>query len=426
MLLRIASLIGKSIKRPTRSNKQLETRQRTSSKFVPSLNLQDLEDRVALTATPIKVPLELVDISKPGDTPTYKLGIMVGLGGAEPRLYEFDTGGKAFWAASSPYIQPTNWGDTKVLQQNSLHTTYSSGNQYTANLVSTKVALYDPVDLTVTNPIIETADPVRMGQITKFTSEKPGKQAEWYNDLKNGIPPLENHFYGDFGASLAPAKSDKGTYIFSILTQFKLPEGLKPGFIVHLGSLGKDSAPWLQIGLAETDIQSFDTQLKMNQYNCSLRSPVSGVPMYKEQITNADFKWDNPALPLPDPEQSQSYKNLGWTIDTGAPEVNVWQGNIVKVHKSFIIGHSKTGEFKPDREFMVHAQPVNSGGTPFDMKFTTGDKPCVNKVVASQHKKSKTGVNYVNTGLLTFVNYDVMFNPADGRVGFRTPQNSDG
>ena len=74
-----------------------------------------------------------------------------------------------------------------------------------------------------------------------------------------------------------------------------VPEGLTPGFIIHVGALGPDAQPYLQIGLTPDDLAGFDTTLNMNRYTGDLvrTFPVTGYPTYSQRVTNAGFSWQS-------------------------------------------------------------------------------------------------------------------------------------
>ncbi|MFM7593653.1 MAG: hypothetical protein ACKO85_17850, partial [Isosphaeraceae bacterium] len=258
--------------------------------FLPLMDGSRLEQREVPTATPIKIPLELVNI-KTKQNPEYKLGIYVGLGGGPPKLYEFDTGGKGFWAAYSTKNPNSGWGgDFTTVETKTLTNTYSSGNSYIADLVSTSVKLYGagengaaptPVDL----PALQN---VNVAQISKFTNTtKPATQVAWNKALKAGTPPLFGKFYGDFGAALAPVTSSGGTNIFSVLPQIQIP-GLDVGYTVHVGTFPGDHQPYLLIGV-DGSAPSGTTELAMNlntqpDTGTPAAFPGTGVPAYSEQV----------------------------------------------------------------------------------------------------------------------------------------------
>ena len=395
-------------------------------RFAPGGALRPLEERLCLSAAaPYKVPLELVNVAKPGSgAKEYKLGIYVGIGGGAPKLYEFDTGGKGFWAsyASNPRGGQW-WGAYRQTGVRNLNITYSSGNQFLATKVSGSVQLYREDSPGHYSMVVETVGDVDMAQIVRYTDLRDAKKAaRWNADLRKGAPPLERDFYGDFGASLEPIGATARGTIYSVLPQIPMPEGLTPGFIVHVGALGDGTQPYLQIGLTDQDLQAFDTTLPMNRDTQAgqTRYPVTGVPTYSEQVANADVSWRDPKTGL-----VQRYHDVGWTLDTGAPPVTVWQGSRISVHPSFLRKPSRSqgyavGAFKNGLAFEVHAAPLNPSTPEVRLSIDpTGSSPGVDAVQTSYHSTGTMGQNYVNTGILTFTRYDVMFDLRDGLVGFR-------
>ena len=415
MLLRRIFQRGQKNHRPVR-------RPRT---FSPRLGEVHLEERLVLSATPYKIPLELVNIGT-AKKPEYKLGIYVGLGGGPAKLYEFDTGGKGFWAAYSPTAGSKQWwGTTTVEETGTLSNTYSSGNSYTANLVSTTVSFYGADGHAPSSaPVVQT-NPVDLAQITNYmNSKKPAEVKAWTRSLKNDRPPLFKHFYGDFGAALTPVASGNQSNIFSILPQIPVPEGLDVGFIVHVGALGSSTQPWLQIGIDPTDTGHY-TQVQMN-LNANPTSatpanfPVTNVPAYSEQVANAKFELHDKKKGL-----KQTFSQIGWTIDTGAPRATIWQAqssqspNAVIVKKAFL-NKNNPSLIRDNVHLLVKAEPAVSGQANLVAELIVGNTPPKSKLGAGRHgSKGDTGANYVNTGIWTFTQYDVAFNLTQGKVGFK-------
>lgn len=75
------------------------------------------------------------------------------------------------------------------------------------------------------------------------------------------------------------------------------------------------------MGLTPEDLRSFDVTLPMNPYTGTAPPyyPITGVNAYSRRVANADFTWTDPKS-----GKSQAYKDVGWTIDAGAPAVTVW------------------------------------------------------------------------------------------------------
>ncbi|MDD2770138.1 MAG: hypothetical protein PHT19_15535 [Methylococcus sp.] len=410
--------------------------------FASSLTLLAAATSVAAyeSAEPCTVPLKLVNIGNE-QSPEYKLGIYVGLGGGRPMLYEFDTGGPGFWAA---YTQDQGgkpggrkgqwWGSFVTVQNDALSISYTSGNEYKANLVDTVVALYEPHGSGFAKQC-ESAVPIGVAQITEFADKKkPKKMRAWNKALATGKPPLFGHFYGDFGAALYPIMTaDKSAGVYSSLPQ--LPQsGLTNGFIVHVGPLGHSTRPTLQVGLTDEDMRSFSTQLPMNP-TCETAGgtpeapssscppypnfPVGNMPTYSEQITNANLSWEYGGS-----SNSQAFSSVGLTLDTGAPSTTIWQNDALYVEPQFIRQPQGTGpytgNFKSKADFKISTPGVD--GLAFT--FKTGQTKTVNQVAANVRKNDggPTWSGYMNTGLMFYTHYDVMFDLEHSVVGFRPVQ----
>jgi len=396
-----------------------------------------------LSVAPYYVPLQLVNVrAQPGDAgaspaaskgaarPENKLGIYVGLGGdSSPRLYEFDTGGAGFWAASDKR-SPRDlkwWGAHRVVGRKTLSISYSSGIQYTANKVKTSVELYQKDADGGFTKVVGTGQDVDMGQIVGYADAKNKAAVKaWDKALKAGAPPLQNWFYGDFGVSLSPAGTDAEDSIMSVLPQIPIPAGLTIGFIIHVGDPTQAwNQPSVQIGLTPEDLKSFDTTLKLNPYTGTAPRffPVTGVDAYSARVTTADFTWTDRKT-----GKSQTYDDLGWTIDTGASSVTVWQGPDVAVRRSFLHKASPSnglyvGRFKRDSTLRVRASSSRSDEPGVDLTVRNGSSRRVDdRMAASYHAIAAMGQNYVNTGFYTFTQYDVMYNLQEGTISFRTPQ----
>jgi hypothetical protein len=403
---------------------------RQARRFRPAMSPYRLEERAVPAVAPYIIPLELVNIKPPGTTPEYKLGIYVGLGGGSPKLYEFDTGGEGFWAAySGSDCDCQWWGPTKLKEQGTMNITYSSGNVYKANLVSTTVTLFAPgTNGQAPAPVVTTGE-VDLAQITRFTNNRtPGAARAWRNALKDGEAPLFGNFYGDFGASLQPIKSSKGTNIFSILPQIPMPAGLDVGFVVHVGAIDSKTQPYLQIGIDPSATSQNTSQVAMNVFKkdtTPVYFPVTNVPAYSEQVANANFELHDTNKNL-----KQTFSNIGWTIDTGAPTATIWQslsprGPGVNVNSGFLKQGRNKSEFLDNVELKITANSAIAGKPGLLAKARTGKPYPKIPLSAGRHTAtSAPGWNYVNTGLWTFTQFDISFNLSKGLVGFSSVNTS--
>ncbi len=390
-----------------------------------------------------QVPLKIVNI---GSTkyPSYKIGINVGLGGGSPRLYEFDTGGSAFWAAYNPELKPGIqwWGDTTQVSEGGMSIQYTSGNEYTANLVATKVALYPPSARKKTHPLCSTPDRVNVAQITNFTNTKnKDKSRQWVTRIKNNKGPLYRSFWGDFGAALHPSMSANGLNgAYTVLNQFQTGANHN-GFIVHIGNLSKPNKqrPYVQIGLNHEDLNSFPYQFKMNSLcpaadlpsaNCPSWSSFSNsaVNTFMEAQLNGDVTLNSKGgIP-----NSELLPEMGIIIDSGATFANIFQNpnciNNCTVPGSFIQSPRPVPDVTPTiyRGLLIEGHSaVITGKTlnnnEFKTTLTQSSHPLNSSIGANYSlKKHPTGgQGTMNTGILLYSSWDVMFDITSGIVGFR-------
>ncbi len=395
----------------------------------------------ALACEPCVVPLEFVNINAgTNKSAEWKLGVYVGLGGGPPQLYEFDTGGGGFWAAytSTPSRKKRQWwGDFTVLQADALTNKYSSGNEYTASLVNTTVALYRKKGDRFVS-LCETSAPTGVAQIEDFVdTKKPQNQAAWYQALANGTPPLFGNFYGDFGAALHPVLTTDGTAgVYSILPQLPFDD-LTNGFIVHVGPLGTGK-PTLTIGISEKARATFRTFLPMNETCVTANGtpgtpsgscpaypnfPINNVSVWSEQVTSANLSWEQTQNGR---KHRQDFSNVPLTLDTGAPATTIYQDETFFVQRRFISQPSGSaipysGDFKSRVKMMFEAATVFPGIRNLNFTIRTGNEATVNEVAAAAKTSNATGKanTYMNTGLMFYTHYDVMFDVENGVVGFR-------
>lgn len=390
------------------------------------------------------VPLKIVNIGSFG-APSYKIGINVGLGGGAPRLYELDTGGSGFWASYDGNLKPKAqwWGDSTLISQGTMSILYTSGNEYTANLVGTQVALFDPSSKKAESPLCTTPDTVQISQITTFSNSKSKSNVvqQWNQRLTHGKGPLYKHFWGDFGAALHPTMSSTGEQgVYTVLNQFQTGAEHN-GFILHIGDLTKPKKqkPFMQIGLNATDISSFPYQFPMNSQcpaigplppSCSPWSSYSNtaVNTFAEAQFNADVTL-NGTVGNPPPEL---LPGMGIIIDSGATLANIFQNpNCVSncmVPSSFIAKPKPEPGITPTiykGQFMKGYSATISGTTPengsFSTSLTQSSHPLNSSVQAnySANKAASGTGGVMNTGVLFYSSWDVMYDITAGIIGFR-------
>lgn len=347
------------------------------------------------------IPLAFVNAGT-DTSPTYKLGIWVGLGGGAPKLYEFDTGGVGFFAAQN--TTASSWwpaaGYTVVDPGQTFTATYSSGITYTAQLVTTQVAIYGS-----SNPASLVASVnTHVGQITDATTRNgtPGKALDWPAYQANpDNPPVWGNFYGDFGANLSPYQNPgpPAVTLNTILPQ--LPGNLSSGFIVSTGGYANPN-PTLQLGLTAADRASFPIQLPLLDPDPGQPFPNSGYPTYGFFQT-----WGYFSLALNGATQNASTEVI---LDTGAPSMTIRTGSSLTVDGAFLTSNGSA--LKNGAAFSL-----TSG--PWTLAFPAGNQASLTEITAAPSVNAQNLYGYINTGLNAFFAYDVMFDVERGVIGFR-------
>jgi hypothetical protein len=330
----------------------------------------------------LTIPLKVVQIPGVGT----KVGIEVSLGGGAPRMYTFDTGSSGFYAAYNPAWWPTYTptGGAPV------HQSYGSDLQLVANPVSTTIgiATREGVPISVTTAV---------GQITGASGTADG--IAWLDNVAAGKAPLYGMFYGDFGSGL---KALNG--MFAVLPQ--LPGNLSSGFAVQLGCNGTGLDPKVVVGLTEAIRSRVTAWVAMEKEDPnSPPFPNSNLPTYGQALFTGKF----------------SLAQAGTSYDFSVPAILDTGGGTTDIHQ-----HSPEVEV-PDALLDAGKNRVLSGaqfkvtapgiapGNGFDMAFLTGYTPTIDQVNVSQASGSKAEVNL---GLNPYFRYDVVFDVAQGKVGF--------
>jgi hypothetical protein len=357
---------------------------------------------IAFAQEPITVPLALVDIKSDASSPDYKLGIWVGIGGGAPQLYEFDTGGKGFWASyeQTADLNPgvNQWWGTFDDLHHDIHDTYSSGNTYHAKMVNSSVQIYGNVySPTTGNSVgslsVQSTGGVDFAQIESADKAgDPSFGANWNAAVKAGQPALQTQFFGDFGASLQ-VKAEGDKEIFSVLPQL-IPAGLTNGFIVSAGARGNTS-PQVQLGLAANDLASFPIQFDISGAN---QGQYDDINTFAETLFDAIVSWSVGG-------DSQIALNVPVVLDTGAPVTSVHEHDgVIEVDDSFVDG----------KDFIAGVSfSAVSNGWQF-LIDPTGDTANVDEIAV--HKEAE---GYINTGILAFNMYDVLFDLDHQILAFR-------
>jgi hypothetical protein len=342
----------------------------------------------------VNVPLHYRTIGSGGQ----KLGIYASVGGGTPQIFEFDTGGGGFFAAYATNDKSPWWGtgfDTTGLP---VTNTYDSGIQYQGAIITTAVSLY--ADHHSSTPLVTTDNGLRVGQMTNIINTNGATYWTPGGEATNGIPPIDQAFYGDFGMSLAYASNG----IVNLVAQLSFSNGITPGFRVR----AYGTNPYLQIGLTADDTNS--SSAFYFTMNTNTNAPAgatftnSGSLFYSEQVFNADMAISNAT--------TNFTTNLGITTDTGA-STTIHNANLGGVPDALYVTNNE-GKLHLVEGADFGLSGLTLGGTNVDFfDFVTA-----NNQVSIQDNNPSNTTFYLNTGIALFQQYDVVYNLQDGQIGF--------
>jgi autotransporter passenger strand-loop-strand repeat protein len=348
---------------------------------------------VAGNAQPIDIPLYLVPY---GDG--FKVGIEVSLNGGQTyEMEEFDTGASGFFST----YNAAWWSSYSTVSAKPVVMSYDSGNSYNAEVVSTDVTLQ------TTNGTPLSVDDVNVGLITLAEGKDFSPQA-WNAGLTSPVtaPPLDGAFYGDFGMGLG----DNGG-VEAVLAQ--LGDDLSNGFIISLGTAPYGSTGQigvLQLGLTQADIASFATSgtvLTMQGQNTLDRFPTSNEPTYAKTLGSGTITVTSGSAP-PFNEPST------FVYDTGAPTLNIHEGTVITSGGLSGFVTSSGSGLTPGSTVALSAPGATSSGDGWSYGYAVTSANAGTSAVLSQ----KSGPGYVNAGIGAFFGENVMFDLADGELGF--------
>lgn len=367
---------------------------------VPPLSLEGLQNSPTTAVIPLYLAPDYQ--TKDGDKVFcgYKVGINVVLTqsvpqtidgktvnvpvSSDPCLYEFDTGGKGFWA------QPIN-NNMTVIGTTTITTQYTSGIQYTAS----------PQAFTVSFPGSTpsvSVDDVTVALITESTK-----------DGSSYPIPIYQYFYGDFGVSLQPTSTDPS--ILTILSQLDSPYG--NGFIVYLEEYPKEPPQeptlwgYLFVGLTDEIRDCFNYTTSMNQPSETTWSSSGGasINVYSEALVNgvAEVGGSNPT------------DSIGVIFDTGTPGTVLYEGSQYPTN----FNDPKSGStFTLTVDMNIDGATSSSAVNIMDFA-SIGSRPGYNEVSLSD-KKEQTGTDFLgtcNTGLAPYFGNMIMYDIENGKIG---------
>jgi len=340
-----------------------------------------IPDGDIVAGSSIVIPLHIVPlVNKPEEQEGgYKIGIVASLTNPVDQaqttgnvMFEFDTGGQGFWA--DPYGQlPAPTGNDTI------SITYDSGIEYIAVPTPLTVAFPEAsatLGATVTVGLIKT--------------------------IVNRQFPIFGKFYGDFGAALQGFRND-GTgdpVLLTVLAQ--LPAPYNSGFIVDLGTFPGTipeaaSPPRLIVGLTDALRGLFPNQIAMTPAQPYACDPAAApIATYQEVLITADVTCGT----------KTGANDVGVVFDTGAPTTVLHPGTNLSADNQ-----PETGEpfaLMPTDDPSLAIISVTAGNVSGADLINCAQKPSPIDYPAG----------YVNTGLIPFFNYPIMFDLANGKIGF--------
>lgn len=365
------------------------------------LTLAELSLAQSEITSPVEIKLERVQLSGG----VYKYGIYAALGGSTtPQLYELDTGGTGFYPVfgpSAPYTTPA-WGTNYTLVQPGISMAYASDNVYYGNAVATTVALYsaDGSGGHEGSAAVISGPGIVVGQTTTITNTG-GKASS--GNWPSETPPVDQHFYGDFGLSLQYATNG----IMNVLSQLNYGTNAIPGFVIKLGNQDSDDAK-ISVGV-ETDFATrYPIQINIRGQDTNNLFPVASggtnaLPTYSGAVLSAIMTLSNATY--------GSYTNVDMPIvlDTGA------SGTLYVTNG---ISGGITNFFGPNSL---------DDGVDFDLVAEMTDGTNINlfsKMTGSGEGDFMLSVTYrsnftLNIGQYIFHEYEVAYNMQDGILGLR-------
>ncbi len=351
------------------------------------------------------IPLRFLPefFSPPPGSPTaspggVKYGIDVAIGNNPSQVYEFDTGGTAFFAGYNQAF----WTNVP-LTTTPANEQYNSGNYYDGVVANTVVTLGQG------KQTVSTAQPIGIGAIlTGGNATPPATTFDFTNPL---VPPVEGQFFGDFGASLAVNNGLTNPLL-------QLPGNLGTGFLVQLGPIGVP--PQLTVGVTDELRRQFPYAVPVIESPEGGTYPTSGYPVLDQfgfapaySVTRDGQTEDLGTQPPLNITCATSKPCLPTLIDSGAPTAGVRLGDDSQPFfatpdgKQLLPGTTFTATF-----------PTTQGRPALTWEFVAGDNSSVNEVRYQQTQKVGNPEN-VNVGLTLYNYYDVMFDVVEKTIWLR-------
>jgi hypothetical protein len=346
------------------------------------------------------IPLHYLPYTAPSGLVEDKYGIEVAIGNNPARMYEFDTGGPGFWAGYNP-----EWWQGVVPSANAalMENQYTSGNYFDGLATNAVLTLGSGSQKVSTGGAV---------QITAITAGGNSKTGEVFDFSTASKPPIEGHFFGDFGASFGISKPaggqiDPPVQVTNPLLQ--LPGNLSSGFVVQLGPLG--TSPRVVVGITDELRAQFPTAIPLTEIDGLLYPNPNGAAFRRQAYEQFAFSGQ---YTLARGGEQASLGTIQTLIDSGAPTMTIHYPDSTPPGPPFI------------RDGMVTSGTTFRGlfsdsmGVPlFDWNFVAGSEASVNAIAFTPSGSAASPANSVNTGLNFYNGYDVMFDVAAGYLRVR-------
>ncbi len=335
------------------------------------------------------IPLHYLPEYNATGQPLVKYGIDVSIGDNPALMYEFDTGGVAFFAGYNRQY----WKDVP-LTSTGVAEVYSSSNYYNGVVSNT------PITLGTGTQTVSTVQPIQIAAILAGGVANTGTVFDFSNPE---VPPVEDRFFGDFGASFDTlAVNGLDTPLANPL--FQLPGNLSSGFLVQLGPIGID--PQLTVGVTDALRAQFPYAVPVQAVVGGGTYPVSGLPVLEwfgfapNYYAQAPGGSEQTIGVTPYPQCA--VQCLPTLIDSGAPSTGIrlkgGGGDPYNVDNQLQPGVSLIARF-----------PTTEGRSPLEWTFVAGSNGSVNLVQYQQGSLIDGPGQNVNTGLNLYNAFDVMF-----------------
>lgn len=224
--------------------------------------------------------------------------------------------------------------------------------------------------------------------------------------------PVTHYFFGTMGAGLYQTAAKQGG-MTSVLSQFPLPPGVSPGFVIQTG--GRDSERGcLTVGLTPEMIASFPIRVRMVSSIGTVTNPnKTEANLYPEAPLRAVI-----SIVAGKAEYSREANVIP---DTGGLGIHITRGAEINPPRSVL---GVKGLWLKEGGIFEVRMAGDQGGLPFQWKINPiGGRRFFDRIAVIAGQKNAEGEfsnpGSLNTGIALYYDYDVMFDPRDGIIGFR-------